>query len=165
MRLLLRGYDGIVTGMAILASAMLGILSALIVYDASLRAFRIGGAIWAADVTGLAMIYITFLGAPWLVRLKGHVCVEVFVSFGDPVMRKRIGKFVCATCTALCLYLAYRAAGVAIASIGEAEITAIEVPRWIRFAPLPVGFFFLATEFARFVFRDEAFHGAPRALD
>jgi C4-dicarboxylate transporter DctQ subunit len=140
-------------------------MSVVIVYDACLRALRLGAPVWAIDVTGIALIYITFLGSPWLLREKGHVYVEVLISRFPPRVRLALGRVVCAVCALLCLLLAYRAAWVVFESVGETDASGIETPRWLRFLPVPFGFFFLATEFARLIYSGELFQGSREGLD
>jgi len=155
---ILRGYDLIIVGLAVAAGMLLAIVSAAIAADVTLRALGLPSVAWVVEVTRLSLIYITLLGAPWLLREKAHVGVEVLVEKLPPVARRRLGKAVCATCAAMCLLLAYRAAGLTLESIGQWD--AADLPRWARFAPLPVGFFFLGTEFLRLLSRGEPLFGA-----
>ena len=147
MKALRRAYDLAVIGLAVLAGALLALISAAIVIDVTFRAIGLPSVPWVVEVTKLGLIYITLLGAPWLVREKGHVGVEILVAKLSPGMRRRFGQAVCLVCALMCLLLAYRAVGVMLESIGQVD--ASDLPRWARFAPLPVGFFFLSTEFLR----------------
>lgn len=140
-------------------------MSVVIVYDACLRALRLGAPVWAIDLTGIALIYITFLGSPWLLREKGHVYVEVLVSRFPPGLRVALGRVVCAVCALLCLVLAYRACWIVFQSVGETDVSGIETPRWLRFLPVPFGFFFLGTEFLRLLRNGQLFQGSREALD
>jgi TRAP-type C4-dicarboxylate transport system permease small subunit len=150
--------------LAAFAGALLAVMSLIIVYDATLRALRLGAAVWVIDVTGIALIYITFLGSPWLLRERGHVYIEVLVSRFPSEARKVLGRIVCAACALLCLLLAYRAGWLVAGSLGETDVSAIQTPRWLRFAPVPVGFFFLATEFCRIGIGGQLFQGSHEAI-
>ncbi len=161
----LRAYDRTVDGLALISVALLAAIPIVIVYDAVLRVLRVGASVWAIDFTAIALVYITFLGSPWLLRKRGHVYVALVLNFLDPAARALVGKIVCSVCAAICLVLAYRAVEVVVANIGEYDVSAIDTPRWIRFAPLPVGFVFLAAEFLRILFGSDALHTAERSPD
>ena len=159
-----RVHDVFVYGLALISVALLAAIPVVIIYDAALRVLRLGASIWAIDFTAIALVYITFLGSPWLLRTRGHVYVGVLLDFLKPSARLWFGRMVCIFCTIICLMLAYRSVDLVVANIGQYDVSAIDTPRWIRFAPLPVGFFFVATEFVRILFSSELLHpthGSP----
>ena len=160
-----RVYDGAVNGLALFSVALLAAIPAVIIYDAALRVLRIGASVWAIDFTAIALVYITFLGSPWLLRKRGHVYVAMVLNCLGPAARVLVGKFVCIACVLICLVLALRSIDLVVANIGEYDVSAIDTPRWLRFAPLPVGFVFLATEFLRILFNREALHTGEGSTD
>ena len=164
-RAYLRVYDGIVNGLALVSVALLAAIPVVIIYDAALRVLQVGASVWAIDFTAIALVYITFLGSPWLLRKRGHVYVALVLNFLNPSARARIGKLVCAVCALISLVLAWRSVEVVMANIGEYDVSAIDTPRWIRFAPLPVGFVFVAAEFLRILFASEPLHTAEGSPD
>jgi TRAP-type C4-dicarboxylate transport system permease small subunit len=149
LKALRRGYDFVIHALAVLAGILLAGMSFIIVYDAALRVTGWAVPLWAVDATEYSLVFVTFLGAPWLVRERGHVSIQILTAAMSPAARKWVGRAVCAACAAICLLLAYRSFGVMVASIGFTEVSAVQAPRWLRFAALPVGFFFLGTEFLR----------------
>ena len=89
----------------------------------------------------------------------------MLISRFPPRVRLALGRIVCTVCALLCLVLAYRAAWVVFQSVGETDVSGIETPRWLRFLPVPFGFFFLGTEFLRLIYSGELFQGNREALD
>ncbi|MFV1878678.1 TRAP transporter small permease [Nioella sp.] len=151
-----RLFDGLLNAMAIVAGLLIALIPVLIVYDAALRILQIGASVWVNDFSAIFLVYATFLAAPWLQRERGHIYVEVIADLFKGVARRRLAQGVALICAAVCLYLCYRSATVVHANIGRFDVSAIETPRWVRFAPLPVGFFLLAVQFLRDVFSESS---------
>ena len=148
--------------LAILAGAMMAFMFMIIVYDVTIRSMGWGVPVWAVNTTEYALVYVTFLAAPWLLRQKGHVFIQSVTGFLSPSARWWAETLVCLVCALMCLLLAYRSGAVTIASVGEMEVTAFEAPRWLRYWAMPVGFLFLAIEFARFLFSRESLYGTEQ---
>ncbi|CAM5184542.1 hypothetical protein UACE39S_01380 [Ureibacillus acetophenoni] len=70
--------------------AIVGVLAVLIsmIYGIITREFLGSSALWTNDFSGYAIIYIIFLGAPKILKLRGHVMVDLFTS----IMKKKIIK-------------------------------------------------------------------------
>ncbi len=144
-----RLFDGLLNTMATLAGILIALIPILIVYDAALRILHIGASVWVNDFSAIFLVYATFLAAPWLQRERGHIYVEVIADLFSAAVRKVLAQAVGLICALVCFYLCYRAATVVYANIGRFDVSAIETPRWVRFAPLPIGFFLLAIQFLR----------------
>ena len=144
------------------AGIMMAAMFLIIVYDVTIRNLGWGVPVWAVNGTEYALVYVTFLASPWLLRQRGHVYIQTVTSIMPPAMKVWVEKLVCVVCAALCLLLAHRSFGVTIASFGEVEITAFEAPRWLRYWTLPIGFLFLSIEFVRFLFSRESLYGVEQ---
>lgn len=146
---MIRLFDGLLNAMAILAGLLIALIPLLIFYDAALRILRIGASVWVNDFSAIFLVYATFLAAPWLQRERGHIYVEVIADRLRGTARRRLAQGIALISAVVCLYLGYRAATVVQANIGYYDVSAIETPRWVRFAPLPVGFVLLGLQFLR----------------
>lgn len=161
---MIRLFDGLLNAMAIIAGILIALVPLLIFYDAALRVLRIGASVWVNDYSAIFLVYATFLAAPWLQRERGHIYVEVIADQLRGVPRRRLAQCVALICAIVCLYLSYRSATVVHANIGYYDVSAIETPRWVRFAPLPIGFFLLALQFLRDAFGAGALSNETVAL-
>ena len=96
-------------------------------------------------------------GSPWLVRTGGHVAINSFVRFLPAALTRRLGAAIIVVCIALCLGLAWYAFGMMRVSFArcDIDIRSIDLPRWILFFSLMVGFLLIAIEFARLLVRGE----------
>ena len=72
MSRVLRIYDGVIVGLAIIAGAMVAAVFLMIVYDVAVRTLGFQPPFWTSALTEYALLYMTMLAAPWLVRQKGH---------------------------------------------------------------------------------------------
>ena len=159
---ILRVHSFVIMSLAVTAGVMMAGMFIIIVYDVTIRNLGWGVPVWAVNGTEYALVYVTFLASPWLLRQGGHVYIQTVTSIMSPTVKLWAEKLVCVVCAALCLLLAVRAVGVTIGSFGEVEITQFETPRWLRYWSLPVGFFFLSIEFVRFLFSRESLYGTEQ---
>lgn len=144
-----RTFDNILNGLAVLSGGLLAAIPVMIIYDAGLRILKIGASVWVNDVSAIFIVYSTFLAAPWLLREKGHIYVNVVADQLSKTNQKYLARAVNLSCAAVCIYLTYKACLVVIANYGYYDVSAIETPRWLRFLPVPFGFFFLGLQFLR----------------
>lgn len=153
----LRLYDLLVPALAVLAGALLLACTFAIVGDVLLRTAGLAF-LHGVDALGeYALLYVTMAAAPWLVRTHGHVAVGSFLRLLPAGWRARILGAGLATSAVLSLALAWYAAGLAAESFvrGDVDIRSIDLPRWLLFLPLAVGFLLTAVEFARLWLRGE----------
>ncbi|MCF8063091.1 MAG: TRAP transporter small permease [Deltaproteobacteria bacterium] len=75
-----RFVEYVIDGMAVLAG--LGILFVMfsIFYEVVVRYFHLQPPTWVNEVTEYLLLYITFLGAPWVLKEDGHVRVDIVVG-------------------------------------------------------------------------------------
>lgn len=139
--------------LATAAKLLLGGLVVLVVADVAFR--NIGGRPinWAVSVAEYILLYTAFLPLPWLVRNKGHVFVEFLRNILPPLARDILEKIVYLLCVALCIYLgSYAASSMIEAYRTDAfESRTFDMPQWLIFLPIVVGFFGGALEWLRFL--------------
>ena len=164
---LIKAYDAVIVGLAVLAGAMVAAVFLAIVYDVSVRTLGFQPPFWTIALTEYALLFMTMFAAPWLVRKRGHVFVESVVLQLGAAARRVVEKLVYIICIVLCLVLAYYATdqGLDAASRGTLDIRSITVPRWVLFAALPIGFGLSAIEFFRFLVGSESMYVSDRSVD
>ena len=148
-----QGYAALIGGLAGLACALLGLVFLAIVYDVLVRTLGFQPPYWVSALTEYALLFMTMLAAPWLVRRKAHVFVTSLLTVLPQSVRRLAGKLVYAGCIAICLAIGYYAASMGLEAfrLGEFDVRSIDMPRWLLFASLPLGFGLCAVEFARFL--------------
>jgi TRAP-type C4-dicarboxylate transport system permease small subunit len=160
-----RAYDALIEAGARIGAGLVGLVFLAIVYDVSLRSVGFKPPAWTSALSEYALLYLTMLAAPWLVRHRGHVTVESFIVRLPWRIRAFLEKVIYVACIALCLGLAYYSTLMAIDSAmrGELDIRSIEIPRWVLFAPLLLGFVFCAVEFGRYLFGSDSLYASQGA--
>jgi len=163
MKVLRKLYDSIIVSLAAVAGIILALMCVLITVDVSLRNLGFQPLRATVAVTEYALLYFTMFAAPYLVRTRGHVVVRIIYDRLGNVTKKFLELGIYVLCAAAALLISYVSADLVIESLilGDTEPRSIDLPRWILFTPLLIGFFFVGCEFLRFLFTKESFYDPP----
>ncbi|RLB19362.1 MAG: hypothetical protein DRG63_01005, partial [Deltaproteobacteria bacterium] len=71
--------DRITDAMAIVAALLLFFMMFSICLEVVLRYFDLQPLTWVTEITEYILFYVTFLGAPWLLKEDGHVRVDIII--------------------------------------------------------------------------------------
>jgi TRAP-type C4-dicarboxylate transport system permease small subunit len=176
MRTLVRAYDRLILAMAWLSGALMAAMFVAIVVDVVLRNLGLQSSAHLFSFTEYALLMIPCFGAPWLVRERGHVFVEIGLNALPAAARRHAVAAIGVACVLVCLVLAWYGFEITVRNfqMGDKDVRSFDAPRWLLVVCIPVSFLFMATEFARFVARGEDFLGSmvpgvatgePSALD
>jgi C4-dicarboxylate transporter, DctQ subunit len=154
----LKAYEGLLGALAALAAAAFGALAFIIAYEVTLRWLGFRPPVWPVAISEFTMLYATVLAAPWVLHRAEHIQVTTLVALLPARWRVALGRAVCFVGMAVCLVVAWYALRVTLTAQGL-EIRSFEMPKWVVYAPLPLGFFLLAVEFARHMRRGTLFAG------
>ena len=150
-----RAWDGLVSGMALLAGLLMALATVMVLDDVIMRNVG-GGRPWPHTfaVTEFSMLFITILAAPWLVRERGNIFVEFLVTLFPPVLRRWLERLVILCCGLTCAVLAWYALQTVLLSYERSDIVVVsfDAPRWLVMAIMPLGFAMMAVEFLRILF-------------
>ena len=147
----MRIFDKILNLMCFLAKLIIAFVMFSVSFDVICRYIFNSPMIWVIPISESSLVYVTFLGAAWLLREKGHVTMETFteklgkggqVLFG--MFGSILGIIVSAIFTwygALTTYDHFRR--------GIYESTVMEMPVAPVLAIIPVGCFLLLVQFIR----------------
>lgn len=151
MKWVVRAYDALIDGALKLGNVLVAGIFLAIVYDVAQRSVGLRPPAWTSALSEYAMLYMTMLAAPALVRQGGHVAVDSFLARLRPGGRWWVERLIYLACIAICLLLAWYGGSMTwdAASRGEMDVRSIELPRWALVGILPVGFVLCAVEFAR----------------
>ena len=156
----LRLYLMILRGMALLAGGLLVWLMISTVLSVAMRNAGVQPWAWLFTSSEYAILYITMLGAPWLVREKGHVHIELLTAALPATARRPLSRAVAAACVVVSAVLAWKGAELVATNLArnDFDVRAYYFPRWLLTISFPVAFGFMALEFSRFVFGREVMH-------
>jgi len=148
--------------MAWLAGLLTAAMMLAITFDVVLRNLGYQSSAHLFTFTEYALLLVPCLGAPWLVREKGHVHVEILFMYLRPRQRKVLITLIGVLCFAVCLVLAWYGAEVTWHDYvgNEKDVRSLDMPRWMIVGFIPLSFLMMAIEFLRFVVRRENFLGS-----
>jgi TRAP-type C4-dicarboxylate transport system permease small subunit len=135
---------------AAVAAALILAMSLWITYDVLSRYFFDAASPWAFDLSEYALVWITFLGAPWVLMQDRHVRIEILVEALPVWMQRILGVTVCLVAMAACAILAWRT-GIAAIEYYERNVMMPRIwriPRIVPYCILPIGSAFLTLVFA-----------------
>lgn len=166
MHLMTRIYDRLVEFMGLVAALMLVWLMVSIVISVVMRNIGIQPFAWLFTSAEYALLYMTMLGAPWLVRKKGHVHIELVTAKLPPMGKVVVSRLVALLCVLVCLVLAWKGFDLFQTNIarGDYDVRAYFFPRWMLTISFPIAFGVMAIEFSRFVFGEELMHSGEAGI-
>jgi len=147
----IRVYDRLIQGLATLAGLIVAAVCLLIVFDVAARNLGMQPPASTVAITEYALLYITMMAAPYLVRTQGHIVVEILYQRLGSAARRILDRLVLSLCALISIVVALLAMILLIEAVsrGEIEVRSLDTPRWVLFAPLVVGFSLMGTEFLR----------------
>lgn len=166
MPYVIRTYTALLYGMAFIAAAMLVWLMIAVILSVGMRNLGIQPWAWLFTSTEYALLYMTMLSAPWLVREKGHVHIELVTAVLPPMLRRIVSRGVALACVLVSLILAWKGFDLIQTNIArnDYDVRAYYFPRWILTISFPICFGLMAVEFSRFVFGEELMHSGEAGI-
>lgn len=148
-----RGYNYVLNGMAVLAGILIFACFVMIVVDVTMRIVGLKPPPFTIAVVEYILLWFAMLAAPWLVRIKGHVFIDAVKQFMPAPIQKVIAKLVYSICIVSSSIYCYHAVGLVHLTWTQdmIDVRSIDMPQWILFGPMPVCFFFVAIEFVRYL--------------
>jgi TRAP-type C4-dicarboxylate transport system permease small subunit len=145
--------------MAAFAAFLMAAMMVVICLDVLLRNLGYQSSAHFFTFTEYALLMVPCLGAPWLVREKGHIYVEILLMSVGAKARARLTVAIGLLCIAVCLVLAWYGLGITWQDYVRAEkdVRSLDMPRWLVVMWIPIAFLGMAAEFARFLWRRENF--------
>lgn len=144
-----RVFSRINLACAILGAAILFFVGAIIFWEVASRAIFDESRLWVIEVSEYSLLFITFLGAPYLLEKNMHVVLDlVYDSLRQPF--RRIATVLNAVIgLAICVILAVVGVGVVIDQfeVGVRQVTVLRPQSWWITAALPFGMFLMAFQF------------------
>jgi len=158
----LRVYDALLFGMAWCAAALIVAMMVVITIDVVVRNLGYQSSAHFFTFTEYALLIVPCLGAPWLVREKGHIYVEILLMQFGPRGRRYFSTGIALGCIAVCLVIAWYGFEVTISDFlqNEKDVRSLDMPRWMVVGFIPLSFAMMGIEFLRFVVRREDFLGS-----
>lgn len=129
----------------------LAFVTVTICYDVTVRNFGMQPPQWTIPVTEVVLLYIGVLGAPYMVRTKGHILVEALIMNVPTGVQTAMARIVYSICIVLCAALAWIGWRLTVDAwvTNDVDYRAIDLPRWLMNGVIPIGFGISTIEFLR----------------
>ena len=140
---------------------MVSVITSVLMRNAGLQPFA-----WLFTSAEYGLLYMTMLGAPWLVREKGHVHIELVTAALPDKARRIVSRIVAIACVLVCVILAWKGVELFLKNIarGDYDTRAYYYPRWMLTIAFPVSFGLMAIEFSRFIFGSDVMHSGEAGI-
>jgi C4-dicarboxylate transporter DctQ subunit len=159
VRPIARSYDAVLYGMAYVAGFLMVAMMVTIFLDVVLRNLGFQSSAHFFTFSEYALLLIPCFGAPWLVREKGHVYVEIGLNYLPAARRRAAIRLIGIVCIAICLVLTWYGFEVTVKNFvwNDKDVRSFDMPRWMLVVWIPLSFLMMAIEFARYLWRGESF--------
>ncbi|MEZ5729849.1 MAG: TRAP transporter small permease [Burkholderiaceae bacterium] len=157
MKLLSRAYARLLRLMAGAAGTLMVVMMTSIVVDVVLRNLGTQSSAHLFTFNEYFLFLIPLLGAPLLVRERGHIYVEVLLMSLPTRAREAMNRVLLVASMLTCAALAWFSTDMLISDIAHNQMDSrsLDMPRWILTMFLPLSFTMMSVEFARFLVRGE----------
>jgi TRAP-type C4-dicarboxylate transport system permease small subunit len=138
---LYRGFERLTLALAVFSALLILAMSFWITYDVITRYFLDFASPWSFDLSEYSLVWITFLGAPWVLMQDRHVRIELLVDVLPVRFQRLLGIAVCVVAIFICAVLAWRT-GVAAIEYYERNVMMARIWRIPRIWPyfvIPLG--------------------------
>ena len=147
-------FDSTITIMARLGDVILMFLMLSVCADVILRYFFNRPQAWVAEISEYLLLYITFLGAAWVLKNEGHVVVDVLIAQVSPKTRAVFGVIssVIGAFVFLVVFWFGTLETLDLFKRGVHNPSVLEFPKAPLVAIIPFGSFFFMIQFLRRAF-------------
>lgn len=162
---LYHAFERLTAALATFAAVLVLGMSLWISYDVLTRYFFDFASPWSFDLSEYALVWITFLAAPWVLLQDRHVRIELLTDVLPVKAQRFIGMAVCIVALLTCAVLAWRT-GLAAMQYYERNTMMPRIwriPRIWPYSIIPIGSILLTVAFA-FRFGLYLRHSDPETL-
>lgn len=159
METLVRWYDRLIVALAIAASALVALMCCMVLFDVTMRSLGVALPAFAITIVEYSLLYLAMCAAPWLVRERGHVYIDLIVQVLPAAIRKLLERVIYFFAITACMIVAATASYLTWIAINSdrMDVRGIDVPLWVSQIPLPIGFTLVACEFLRLWLLNESY--------
>ncbi len=147
-------FDFITDLNAALAAILLILMTLMICYSVVMRYYFNMPAGWSNEVTEYILLYITFLGATWLLKRDGHVRVDLLLNNMGKTARSLLNIWTTLLAIGICALIIYHGTLSTIDHFhrGIPVIKSLSIAKYLLIWIIPAGMFLLLIQFIRDLF-------------
>jgi C4-dicarboxylate transporter DctQ subunit len=167
MRHITTVYERFLQTMAFVSGLTLVWIMVAVVISVVQRNLGLQSWAWLFLSTEYGMFYMTLLGAPWLVRQRGHVHIEMLTAAMPSKYLPLFSRLVSLITCLICAVLALKGVELVLLNLerGDFDVRAYFFPSWILSMAFPISFGLMAIEFGRMVFGQQLLHSGVAGVN
>ena len=144
-------FDRTINFLALMAAILLIFLMLSISVNVATRALIEWSIVWMFEIDVYALLYITFLGAAWLLKSEGHVKMDLVFNQFKPRAQATINIITSVISAIVFLVVAWQSARVTWITFQTDYffVTVLEPPAWPIILIIPIGSFLLFIQLLR----------------
>ena len=146
-----RGFDFIIESLAVLAGVILLVITFLVTGSALVRYMGFRSPIWTLQYTEYGLLWMTFLGAAWLLREEGHIRIDTVISRLTVPSRRNVEMVndILGFVVSILIFGFGALHTLDLYQRGIMEVKGVIVPKFPFFLIIPLGGLMLAIQFVR----------------
>ena len=147
-------FDGTINLIALLAAVILIFVTFSILYEIVMRYFLNRPTLWVQEYTEFSLVFITFLGATWLLKREGHVRLDVVLTRLTPRTQTVVNIITSILGAITFLIVAWYGVDATWNSFvaGARSSAIVKVPVFLILFIIPVGSFLFSIQFLRMAY-------------
>jgi len=144
-------FDRIFGTLAFIAGVLLLLITIFVCYAVIIRYAGFKPPVWVLQFTEYALLWITFLGAAWLLKKDGHIRIDTIVSRLKPASFRKVGIIDDLLGFIVSAIIFWFGTQHTIDSFQRAvmDVKGVMVPKFAIFLIIPLGGLALAIQFGR----------------
>ncbi len=143
-------FERLAAVLAVFAAGLILAMAFWTTYDVLARKFFDVASPWAFDLSEYSLVWITFLGAPWVLMQDRHVRIEILTEALPARLQRGLGLLVCLVGIATCAIVTWRT-GIAAVEYFDRNVMMPRIwriPRVWPYCAVPIGSALLTAAFA-----------------
>ena len=134
---------------AVLGAALLFLIASIICFEVTVRAFGGSSNLWVIEASEYTLLFITFLGAPYLLEKNMHVVLDLLYDHVTGIKKRLLMIFNAGLGFAVCAILFVVGVQVVMDQFvtGTREVTVMRPLSWWITSALPIGMGLMAVQF------------------
>lgn len=147
----MRYYDRFLDFCGTVSGILILLVTVGIGIDVAFRAVQGQGIFWLIDLVEYALLAITFLGAPWVLRYGGHVAVDIVLMTVPLTVRNWITRVMALICAVICGIIAIVGLFTVLEAYGRGTLIfkSLVFPEWWILLFMPISMLLCGIEFLR----------------
>lgn len=147
--LLVRGLSRLNFLLAVISAVVLVAATGAVFAEIMSRLLFGKSLLWVVELSGYALLYMTFLGAPYLLEKNRHVAIDIVTENLHPRWRVPLGFAMSLLGAAVCFYAAWYGLAVTLDQyqFGTRETTVLAPRSYLLTWVFPLGMFLVAIQF------------------